>query len=30
MVSSKYNLLVSHLKIDHLELLVGVSMGGIQ
>jgi len=30
MVNSQYELLVNHLKIEHVELLVGVSMGGMQ
>ena len=30
MVKSQHELLVSHLKIDHIELLIGVSMGGMQ
>ncbi len=30
MVNSQHELLTNHLKIDHIDVLVGVSMGGIQ
>lgn len=30
MVNSHYELLMNHLKIEHVELLIGVSMGGMQ